>query len=207
MKRIVNLFPVTVLEVDIDQSLLLNNQLLSMIKNLFENSTSNRVLSHHWKHNIQESTHSKLGYSSFNESDISKDPNFKFFFDAITPTINEFFQQLDYTSKWKFENSWSNIYPKGAYVPTHDHRGVHWSAVYYVQADNNCGELLVIDPKEYALSYEPENTKYRGNHLSSFVPVPGKLIMFPGYLKHESDPNQSDSDRIIISFNVNCYDS
>ena len=205
MKRIVNLFPVTVLEAIINQPL--NERLILEINNLFSNSSSNRVLSHRWKNNVQEAAHNQLGYSSFNESDISKDPNFKFFFDAITPTIDEFLKQLGYTSNWRFENAWSNVYPKGAYVPLHDHRGVHWSAVYYVQADSNCGELLIIDPKEYALAHEPENTMYRGNRLSSFVPTPGKLIMFPGYLKHESDPNQSDSDRIIISFNINCYDT
>lgn len=207
MKRIVNLFPVPVLEAVIDQHDKFSQQLKSAVLELFNTSTNNRVLSHKWKDNIQDSKHSALGYSSFNESDISIDPRFKFFFDSIQPTIAEFFQQLGHTSNWRFANAWSNVYPQGAFVPLHDHRGVHWSAVYYVQADANCGELITVDPKEYALGNEPENTRYRGNRMSSFTPTPGKLIMFPGYLKHECEPNESGTDRIIISFNINCNDA
>jgi hypothetical protein len=28
------------------------------------------------------------------------------------------------------------------------------------------------------------------------------LLMFPSYLKHETNPNEEDQDRIIISFNI-----
>ena len=207
MKKIINCFAVPVLRAVVDDHAELNLKLIPEITKLFKTATHNRVLSYKWKYNIQDSDKSVLGYSSFNESDISKDPNFKFFFDKIFPVVSEFFLQLDYTGTWRYENAWSNIYPQGAYVPLHDHRGVHWSAVYYVQADPNCGKLLLSDPKEYALSHEPENTRFRGNQSQSFTPFPGKLIMFPGYVKHESEPNESDSDRIIISFNIICNDS
>jgi hypothetical protein len=179
MKRILNLFSVPVLETAVTDVNNLNKDLISSIEELFALDDSKRILSHMWKNNLQANVKSELGYSSF--------------------------AQLNFTGNWRWENAWCNVYPLGAYVPLHDHRGVHWSGVYYVQAEPACGELLLIDPKEYALANEPDNTLYRGNKITNFVPQPGKLVMFPGYLKHESEPNQSDKDRIIISFNINCH--
>ena len=204
MKKILNLFSVPVLEAVIDDATTLNDRLVPEIKSLFNRLDSKRVLSYRWKNNDHSPIKTDLGWSSFNEHDISKDKNFDFFFAVLSPIVSEFFHQLNYHGNWYYTNAWCNVYPKNAYVPCHDHRGVHWSGVYYAQADTNCGELLVTDPKEYALSNEPENTMFRGNRITSFDPVPGKILVFPGYLKHETDPNLSDRNRKIISFNINC---
>ena len=205
MKRILNLFSVPILETIITDVDNLNKDLISSIDTLFALDDSKRILSHMWKNNLQTNVKSELGYSSFNQHDILQRTEFDSLFNLLTPTINGFFTQLNFPGKWQWENAWCNVYPLDAYVPLHDHRGVHWSGVYYVQAETACGDLLLVDPKEYALANEPDNTLYRGNKITNFVPQPGKLVMFPGYLKHESEPNQSDKDRIIISFNINCH--
>jgi uncharacterized protein (TIGR02466 family) len=151
----------------------------------------------------------ETGYSSFNNGDLTKDPTFNFFYEAIRPLITDFFNQLeagpDFSKEWGFENSWAAVYPTGAYVPHHNHGNVHWSGVYYVQTPPHCGNLVFFDPKEYALSNEPTDTKWRGNRRSEVEVTAGKLFVWPGYLKHESMPNQADTDRIIISFNINCF--
>lgn len=204
MKKIINLFSTPIFETvvkDVDD---LNKNLVSAIHSLFDQNDSKRILSHMWKNNLQENVKSQLGYSSFNQHDLLQRSEFNDVFVLLRPLISDFFQRLNFQDDWKWENAWCNVYPHRAYVPLHDHRGVHWSGVYYVQAERGCGDLLVVDPKEYALASEPENTLYRGNMISNFVPESGKLIVFPGYLKHESEPNQSDNDRIIISFNINC---
>lgn len=206
MKRILNLFSVPVLEAVVQDAVSVNERLVPEIKGLFNRLDSKRVLSYRWKNDEHSPIKTDLGWSSFNEHDISKDSNFDFFFEIINPIITDFFHQLNYQGNWYYTNAWCNVYPKNAYVPAHDHRGVHWSGVYYAQADTFCGELIVIDPKEYALAYEPENTMFRGNIMSSFEPMEGKLIVFPGYLKHETDPNLSDRNRKIVSFNINCHE-
>jgi uncharacterized protein (TIGR02466 family) len=206
MKKILNLFSVPVLEMVVDNAEQINSRLVPEVKSLFNRLDHKRVLSYRWKNNIQSALQTELGWSSFNEHDISKDSKFDFFFEIINPIITDFFKQLQYVENWYYTNAWCNVYPKNSYVPCHDHRGVHWSGVYYAQADTDCGELMLLDPKEYALSFEPENTMFRGNRISSFAPVPGKLIIFPGYLKHETDPNLSDRNRKIISFNINCHE-
>ena len=206
MRKIVNIFPVTILDATLDGSDNINKLLIPKLYELFDATDSKRMLSHNWKDFVLTNERSRSGYSSFNDSDLAVDPNFKFFFDKLSTLVAEFLAQLGYTGKWKFENSWSNIYPTDAFVPLHDHRGLHWSGVYYVQAEELCGDLILVDPKEYALANEPENTMYRGNNDFRVEPTPGKVLIFPGYLKHETAPNKSNNDRIIISFNIKCYE-
>ena len=33
-------------------------------------------------------------------------------------------------------------------------------------------------------------------------PEPGMLVLFPSYLEHSVNPNLSDHERIVISFNI-----
>lgn len=209
MKKIVNAFTVPMMEADISDSDNLNSTLVSNIYELFDTMDDKRLLSHEWNNMILTDTAGSTGYSSFNHGNLAEDPKFKFFYDAVTPLITDFFQQLefgpDFPKDWKFENSWAAVYPKSAYVPHHSHGDVHWSGVYYVKTPEKCGNLIFFDPKEYALSNEPSDTKWRGNRRSEILVEAGKLIVWPGYLKHESMPNQSDEDRIIISFNINCF--
>lgn len=202
MKKIVNLFPVVTLEAIIDDHEYVNTRLDFEIAKLFENDEPKRILSHKWNSYVIQKDKDPAGYTNFNGSDLIHNPNFKFFFDHISVLISDFFAQLDYHDEWRFYNSWSSVYPKGAFVPLHDHKPMHWSGAYYVKAKENCGDIRFTDPKEYALQNEPINTKHRGNHQHNVVPEAGKLLLFPSYLKHETMPNESDDDRIIISFNI-----
>ena len=38
--------------------------------------------------------------------------------------------------------------------------------------------------------------------VRSISPEPGTLVLFPSYLEHKVNPNQSESNRIVISFNI-----
>ena len=203
LRKIVNAFSVPVLEAEFDNISALSEKLKENIYQLFDNMDDKRLLSYEWDNRIlTDSEKPRTGYSSFDHSNLKDDPNFTEFFQLVSPLITEFLEQLGYLGNWEFENSWANVYPKGAWVPHHNHGTSHWSGVFYVQAPANCGNLLLIDPKEYALSNEPDNTKWRGNHKMIVPVTTGKLAMFPGYLKHESKPNESVDDRIIISFNI-----
>lgn len=203
LKKIVNAFSVPILEAEFKNVDDLTKTLKTNIYQLFENMDDKRLLSYEWDSRIlTDNKNPATGYSSFDHSNLKDDINFADFFTLISPLISDFFEQLGYLGNWEFENSWANVYPKGAWVPHHNHGTSHWSGVFYVQARENCGDLLLIDPKEYALSNEPDNTKWRGNHKMVVYVATGKLALFPGYLKHESRPNESTEDRIIISFNI-----
>ena len=103
---------------------------------------------------------------------------------------------------------WANINKKFSYNKTHVHPGSLWSGVYYVKAPENYGDLLIKYPRSGPLILDPrrDENKQRPRQLWNEVkykPTVGRLIIFPGWLPHEVDANQSEDERISISFNTN----
>lgn len=204
MRKILNLFSVPVLEADIAE--IDNNYIAHEINNIFDDMPVKRVLSEHWRENLEVSGRPERGYTTFNDEskDLLVNPRFNDFFNTINNVCDQFFQQLEYTGLWKYENAWASIYPRGAYVDRHNHGTAHWSGVYYVEVPDEDAMICFDDPKEYSLNHEPHGFKFRGRMQCSFHPKPGKLLLWPGYVNHSSLPNNSDFDRTIISFNINC---
>lgn len=205
MNRIVQCFPTTILEARITDYENINQILKKELVEMFDDPlVQKRALSHEWEDFKLNGEKHKTGYSNFTiDGNLIKKENFKFFFDHIEKLITSFFAELNYFDRWHFVNSWSAVYPTGAWVPLHDHKVMEWSGAYYVSAPQNCGDIKFTDPREYALVNEPPMTLYRGNQKHQITPQDGTLLLFPGYLKHETLPNQSQEDRIIISFNIN----
>ena len=52
--------------------------------------------------------------------------------------------------------------------------------------------------KEYVKEYNPLNS-----NIWWYTPQDNVLILFPSWLKHQVETNQSEEDRISISFNIN----
>jgi len=107
--------------------------------------------------------------------------------------------------------SWININkPNGRVLQNnvpHLHPGRFFSFVYYVKAEINSGNLDLESPMRDLLGYAIPLQIYKGfNPFNSvkwtITPEPGKLIVFPGWIKHHAGNNQSNSDRISIAFNA-----
>ena len=102
-------------------------------------------------------------------------------------------------------NMWANINPPGGYNRAHTHPNSLWSGVYYVKAPVNSGHLKVEDPKPSINISRPRRKqgqlpKHLWNEVH-FEPIAGRLIMFPSWLNHCVDTNQSNDIRISVSFN------
>jgi uncharacterized protein (TIGR02466 family) len=207
MNRIITAFPVPILEAELDNHEEINAKLRMVIEIFFDLIEKKTILGYEWNKQLLTKERDKRGYSSFNSGTLTEKNEFDFFFQSISTLITEFFSQLDFRGTWAFANAWSSVYPKGSWVPSHCHPGAHWSGVYYVSASDGCGDLLLSDPKEYASVNDPAGFRWRGDHQMSVTPADGKLCVFPGYLKHQTQPNRSDYDRIIISFNIQAIPS
>jgi uncharacterized protein (TIGR02466 family) len=103
-------------------------------------------------------------------------------------------------------DGWGNISRVGHYNSVHTHPGALWSGVYYVQAfepsnDNpSNGKLEILDPRD---AMGILNTNFEITTARFLVdPLPGLMVMFPGWLKHMVHPFQGAGERISISFNV-----
>jgi uncharacterized protein (TIGR02466 family) len=112
---------------------------------------------------------------------------------------------------WKTENKkiqiksmWAIINKKDDFNVIHSHPNCLLSAAYYVKAPKDCGRFQIENPNSIKKHITPEIVnKNEHNVLMAGIEInEGDLIIFPGYLPHKVARNQSNEDRIVISFNV-----
>jgi len=108
-------------------------------------------------------------------------------------------------------DAWANINRNGDYNVVHTHPNCMWSGVYYVQPgepDPNVpysGLLELLDPRESANYIQIRNTVL---DAKTFIEnKPGRMILFPSWLKHMVHPYVGKGDRISIAFNANVVEN
>jgi uncharacterized protein (TIGR02466 family) len=99
---------------------------------------------------------------------------------------------------------WANISAKGARHKTHTHPNNFLSGVYYVQAAAGANTITFHDPRPQTYVIAPAPTELSLESAgSNIMPVKeGMLVVFPAWLPHSVDLNESDKERISVSFNV-----
>ena len=115
------------------------------------------------------------------------------------------YQQEHYESEPFLGNMWANINPPGGMNRAHQHPNSLWSGVYWIKTPKNCGHLKIDDPRSAAAMVRPKQKEgsmpsrlFRETH---YEPIAGRCIMFPSWLMHCVDPNESNDIRISVSFN------
>ena len=128
------------------------------------------------------------------------------------PLVNELFRMVHqiFDEEWLerepfLGNMWANINPFGGYNKPHVHPNALFSGVYYVKTPPNCGRLIGQDPRPGIQTCMPTRKKgqppkhlWRDVHLQ---PQENRAIIFPAWLWHSVEPNQSNENRISVSFN------
>ncbi len=124
----------------------------------------------------------------------------------VEQCAREYWQDCDYhkdLEPFVFQ-LWANKTPKGGYIDSHLHGNMPFTAVLYVDASPEQGNLIIENPMEMVLMTQPisPDIKYP---LGEEVSVnSGDLVMFPGYLRHSVKPNNTDNPRLILGFNIGC---
>jgi uncharacterized protein (TIGR02466 family) len=102
-------------------------------------------------------------------------------------------------------NIWANLNPSGGYNKTHMHPNSLWSGVYYIKAPKNSGKLVCNDPRpgvQIKMPVRKEGTMPQSLWREVFIePQSGRVIMFPSWIWHYVEPNESNDIRISMSFN------
>ena len=102
--------------------------------------------------------------------------------------------------------SWVNINQKDTWNLQHCHmdRVNFLSGVYYVTVPKgDCGEILFHDPRGILANSAPDTPYYTdGITTKSVPPEENMLYYFPTWLEHEVGINNTDEDRVSISFNL-----
>lgn len=204
------IFPTPILVGDVDNASIVDN-ICRLAYDFKANAKDCRLISSSWH----------LGAKSSNQEDFNRDGVTTF--DSVPDLFyTEPWQQAAYfildtaldmitsvydnkNKVFTLQNLWTSVYPENGYVPMHIHSNALLSGTFYAKALPDCGNLVFQDPA-YLLK-----TMYV-HDLAEFPSVAvrheqevktGRMVLFPGWLPHESLPNKSGDDRIIIGFNIN----
>ena len=110
---------------------------------------------------------------------------------SIFYPLKEFIQknlETFYSQKFKFLDSWANVYPKYGYSYYHTHGDADISGVVYLKTPKN-DNLFIYN-------------RMNNGQIFKILPTNGDIIFFSGNQPHNTHPNLSQDDKIIIAFNL-----
>ena len=119
---------------------------------------------------------------------------------GVIPTIDK--------SASMYMTAWVNINKKGDYNIKHNHPSSDLAGVLWVKCPEKCGNIVFDNPynfndSEVLESYTQEFKKEKNFfHTYWFPPTEGRILIFPAHLNHRVLPNESNEDRISVSFNI-----
>lgn len=150
---------------------------------------------------------SNMGGWQSNDYDMQslKNTPLKDFNLILLKTLHLCFDDYGSTLKPSIGNMWFNVNPPGAYNTTHIHTNAFLSGVFYIDCDENSGDIIFErnSAEQYVLGTQiPKSVSKLSSAHWKYEPVPKKLIIFPAWLPHYVMPNKSNNDRISISFNI-----
>lgn len=93
---------------------------------------------------------------------------------------------------------WTNINNPGSRNSLHEHKLWHYVAVYYLQS-NGTGDIVFANPMNLTEGCNPYSP-FVSN--LAFNPSDGDLLLWPAWLPHETEVNNSNKHRINIAMNI-----
>lgn len=125
--------------------------------------------------------------------------------------VLNFWNDLSYHSPANIgiDSSWANQHMYGDYTGEHCHCGgskkSHISAVYYFKKPPTSGNILFVDPLEYIHRMSPIQEFSDRNGFHEIVVNQFEFLLFPSWLKHKTQVNTSNQERIAMSLNYVGY--
>ena len=99
---------------------------------------------------------------------------------------------------------WININSPGATHGIHSHPNNFLSGVYYLKVAPGADTVNFSDPRHQTSILRPPITELTADNADQIVinVNDGTLLLFPSWLAHSVDANQSNEGRISLSFNL-----
>ena len=199
----------------------MNHQNQGLINHLESQAVSNWCLSPVWEMNTGfDSDFNKklfeeiyLFYKNINDgSSPSRDlieyeaPIFSSFKAKVLHMMNDHFARFANQASpssiedipYYFSSAWLTIQPPGESYQMHVHPNAILTGTYYLNTPEDCGNLVLIDTQEVAISPLTGAVK-----IIDIVPKEGNMVFFPAYVMHEVRKNESKQVRISLTFDLN----
>ena len=139
------------------------------------------------------------------QTDMHTKPEYKPLVDQLFLVMRAIWKEEWLDREPALGNMWANINHPGGYNKPHMHPNTLFSGVYYIKTPPNCGKLICSDPRSGNQTVMPVRVKgtppkylWRECHLDV---KEGRIIIFPAWMWHSVEPNESNDTRISVSFN------
>lgn len=125
--------------------------------------------------------------------------------ECISGAVDNVLSYLDLVrNEFFITGCWANIASPSAHHRPHTHGNNYLSGVYYVQVAEGARSIEFADPRpQTRIISPPANTdSIKTRNVVPHKVREGMLIVFPSWLSHSVPMNESDHERISISFNI-----
>ena len=107
-------------------------------------------------------------------------------------TIEEYLNIREYF----ISSSWFALFKKGNYAHVHNHGDCDIAGVYYFKKVDDDGSLFFCNSSQVA-----ECSIFKTGRITTNCSE-GDILLFPGWMDHGVETNNTDDERISLSFNI-----
>ncbi len=142
------------------------------------------------------STH-YLSDSKF-KNNLILDFNLENFSNEVDIHVNKYISKIGFPkTNYKIVSSWFALFRRGNYAHIHNHGDCDIAGVYYFKKSGNDGNLFFCTPNK------AEDTSFIFNSRRIVTnSKEGEILLFPGFLDHGVQTNDTDDERVSLSFNI-----
>jgi uncharacterized protein (TIGR02466 family) len=136
---------------------------------------------------------------------LEKDPNFKELIEFAEHHGRIYWKECKLTNRVDpyVLHMWSNKIPPGGFTPVHVHTPIPIAAAFYINANNDMGVLEIENPIDTIQKLMPrDNYFFPPQELHKVNVSDGKLVLFPGWVRHFTRSNLTTENRVIVSFDI-----
>jgi uncharacterized protein (TIGR02466 family) len=167
------------------------------IKNLIEYCNQIKIQyglsNQQWESNVN---------TTFGRYDPAEDEKFKNLFNNIDKHVQQFASAYESYEPYENNGSWLNFNSRDQYQEIHIHPESIFSAVFFLQAPENSGNLFFKDPRLDMIPVKkPKEENFLNYEKVFYKPEPNKLVIFRSYLPHGVTLGENEKDRISLAVN------
>ena len=143
------------------------------------------------------------GVSSHGGFDPLNDPASREILAVFQECVNHYSDKMG-TYPSMMSGAWYNVLPKGGYTERHRHESSVVSGAFYIKLpEGDCGNFYVVSPlQQYMMCMQFVKKSLYGDYFFDVRIKESHLYLFPSWLEHGSRVNNTDDDRITVSFNT-----
>ena len=140
------------------------------------------------------------------QKEINNNVNFSHIKTMILKEFVEYFQKCvgNYNMDVSVIKFFANINSNGAYHTMHYHEGGQYSGAYWLQGDEDSGNIIIMNPlpNMFINTFSSRMSEKNNYNCIQIIPNSNTGVFFNSNLIHYVDVNRSKKDRIGLGFHL-----